>query len=210
MKTDDLITLLSADARPQPRMSQAWSLALAAGSTAAVLLTITLLRPRSDLLAVLPSWRFLMKFVLCGSLALAAYVLSRRLARPDEDGLPLWLLAIPAGLVVALVIIEMAATPSTTWWSHMVGGNNRWCLLFVPLLSSLPLMASLKVLSYGAPTRPRLAGFAAGLLAGGIGAAAYALHCVDDSPFFVAVWYSLGIAIVSLVGAFLGSRLLRW
>jgi hypothetical protein len=65
-------------------------------------------------------------------------------------------------------------------------------------------------LRHGAPTRPALAGAAAGLLAGGLGAAVYASYCVEDSAFFLATWYTLAIAIVTSIGSALGARLLRW
>jgi hypothetical protein len=71
-------------------------------------------------------------------------------------------------------------------------------------------MTMLVALRRGAPLRPGIAGAVAGLCAGGLGAALYATHCIDDSPLFVAVWYSLAIAVVSLVGAVAGSRMLRW
>jgi hypothetical protein len=61
-----------------------------------------------------------------------------------------------------------------------------------------------------APTRPRAAGFAAGLLAGSVGACGYALSCPEVSPAFVAVWYTLGIALTGALGAALGTRVLRW
>ena len=54
------------------------------------------------------------------------------------------------------------------------------------------------------------AGAVAGLAAGGIAAAIYAWHCPDDSPLFLATWYSLAIAIVVAAGFLLGRRLLRW
>ena len=38
----------------------------------------------------------------------------------------------------------------------------------------------------------------------------YAAHCTDDSPLFIAAWYSLAIAFVTVVGAVIGSRALRW
>jgi len=43
-----------------------------------------------------------------------------------------------------------------------------------------------------------------------LAAALYALHCTDDSPLFVATWYSLAIAGVTVLGWAVGSRLLRW
>jgi hypothetical protein len=61
-----------------------------------------------------------------------------------------------------------------------------------------------------APTRLALAGAAAGLVGGATGATAYALHCVETSPAFVLVWYSLGLAATSAPGALLGRRMLHW
>lgn len=37
-----------------------------------------------------------------------------------------------------------------------------------------------------------------------------ALHCMDDSVPFVALWYGGTIASCTLAGAMLGPRLLRW
>jgi len=50
----------------------------------------------------------------------------------------------------------------------------------------------------------------AGLVAGGISAAAYALHCPDDSLPFVALWFGGTIVLCTLGGAALGPRLLHW
>ena len=78
-----------------------------------------------------------------------------------------------------------------------------------PPPQSLPALA--KALT---PTRPGevavLTGFLAGLLAGGLGAAAYAADCPDDSPLFVMTWYPVGILALGALGAFAGSKLLRW
>jgi hypothetical protein len=57
---------------------------------------------------------------------------------------------------------------------------------------------------------PALAGSVAGLLAGGIAAAVYAAHCDNDSPLFVATWYTLAIAGLALLGAIGASRFARW
>jgi hypothetical protein len=76
---------------------------------------------------------------------------------------------------------------------------------------SLPILAALLFgLRYGAPTRPVLAGAGAGLLSGALSASLYIAHCPDDSPLFVAAWFTLAIAISTGVGALAGRRLLRW
>jgi hypothetical protein len=91
-----------------------------------------------------------------------------------------------------------------------MGSNSRLCLASITLLSVAPLVALLVALRAGAPRSPAMAGAAAGLLAGGLGAVLYAIHCPDDSPLFVALWYVPAVALVVLAGAAAGSRVLRW
>ncbi|RTL73692.1 MAG: DUF1109 family protein, partial [Bradyrhizobiaceae bacterium] len=43
-----------------------------------------------------------------------------------------------------------------------------------------------------------------------LGATLYASHCADDSPLFVATWYTLAAAFVTLIGAMAGRRVLRF
>ena len=61
-----------------------------------------------------------------------------------------------------------------------------------------------------APTRLSLAGAAAGLLAGGVGAAIYALHCDEMGAPFLALWYVLGMLMPATLGALIGRHVLRW
>lgn len=61
-----------------------------------------------------------------------------------------------------------------------------------------------------APTRLRLAGAAAGLAAGAVGAPVYCLHCPELSAVFVGFWYLLGMLIPAALGALLGPRVLAW
>jgi hypothetical protein len=55
-----------------------------------------------------------------------------------------------------------------------------------------------------------LAGAVAGLLAGGLAATFYAAHCFDDSPLFVATWYTIAIIILAALGALGGRFFVRW
>ena len=80
--------------------------------------------------------------------------------------------------------------------TRLVGNNSRICMTAIPLLS-LPLLAGALIgLRHGAPSRPALAGAIAGLLSAGLAATLYASHCTDDSPLFVATWYTLATALV--------------
>jgi hypothetical protein len=89
--------------------------------------------------------------------------------------------------------------------TRLVGSNSRVCLTAIPLMS-LPLLAAALIgLRHGAPTRPALAGAIAGLLSAGLAATLYASHCTDDSPLFVATWYTLATALVTAIGALAGS-----
>ncbi|MCC8942470.1 DUF1109 family protein, partial [Bradyrhizobium sp. Arg68] len=65
-------------------------------------------------------------------------------------------------------------------------------------------------LRQGAPAQPAVAGAVAGLLSAGLAATIYASHCTDDSPLFVATWYTLATAIVASVGAIAGKQVLRY
>jgi hypothetical protein len=92
----------------------------------------------------------------------------------------------------------------------MIGKNSWMCMTAIPVLS-LPILAGALIgLRHGAPARPAVAGAVAGLLSAGLAATLYASHCTDDSPLFVATWYTLATALVTAVGALAGSKLLKW
>ena len=210
MKTDDLIEALSIDATsPQPSMTRTWLGALSAGALGSALLMVFTLKLRPDFLEALRTVRFDLKFVITLWLAIPACLLARRLADPvgrNSAGL----LAIAPALLVMAVLAELAVLPHDLWLGALVGTNTYWCLGFIPIFS-LPVLAALFVaLRRGAPIRARLTGLMAGLAAGGFGATVYAAHCTDDSPLFVATWYTIGIAVTAALGAALGPRLLRW
>jgi len=121
-----------------------------------------------------------------------------------------WLLWLGPVLLAIGVGIELATTPVDSWSRRWLGHNAAHCLSLVPLLSIPSLPCLFLALRRAAPHRPALAGATAGLLAGSIGAVLYALTCPDDSPLFVATWYSIAIGAVAGVSAMIGNRWLRW
>lgn len=212
MKTDQLIAALAADAKSSEMpIGRALLLAVTAGAVGAVLLFFVSIGPRPDLAAALETPRFLFKWVVTLTLFASAAGLVWHLARPGAVP-SAWVTALVAApLLLALAsLIELARVPASAWAMEAVGKNSLVCMVLIPILSAAPLVAVILALRYGATTRPVLAGGAAGLLAAGIGTTLYATHCQDDSPLFLAVWYVIAVAIVTLLGALLGGRLLRW
>ncbi len=212
MKTGDLIAALSAD-RPEPARAplRVMLIAVCAGALIAGALLMLTLRPRGDFMQAMTTLRFDFKFVVTLLLAATAFVVANDMARPEVQRsrlrVALWIVPV---LLVAAVVLELFAVPQAQWVDKLVGHNMRFCTAFIPFFSLGPLALMLWALRRGAPANPARAGAVAGLVAGGIGAAFYAAHCFDDSPLFVATWYTLAIVLVAGLGAFLGSRLLRW
>jgi|RhiMethySRZTD1v2_1073278.scaffolds.fasta_scaffold192440_2 hypothetical protein len=212
MDTNELIRAIAADARrPAMPMRRAWQIAVLAAVLLAASAFLVMLGPRHDLGEALRTIRFPFKFVVTSSLAVSALVLLRRLSRPTGaalDRLPLLLLA-PALLALAIAA-ELLVVPPSQWMVRMIGTNSLFCLTFIPLIGIAPLATFLATLRYGAPSRPAIAGAVAGLLAGAVSGSFYALHCADDSPLFLAVWYTAAIAILAALGAMIAPRIAQW
>jgi hypothetical protein len=209
MQTDDLIRALAADRRPRMPVGRGMGVALAAGLAVSALGFFAVLGLRPDIADAVQTPRFLMKFVETLLLTVAAAFVVLRTARPGA-GVPLYALAVPVGVLAAAVIAELILVPPGQWETKLVGSNSRVCLTAIPLLSLPLLAAALFALKRGAPANAVRAGAVAGLLASGIAATLYAMHCPDDSPLFVATWYVIATAVVTGIGAVAGSRLLRW
>ncbi|MFM1987744.1 MAG: hypothetical protein RJA99_701 [Pseudomonadota bacterium] len=211
MKTDTLIDMLARNAGPAPRALAAKRLSPAAvvGALASAWAAVAWfgLIPWS-LFGTPAPWT---KMAYGGALAAAAAWWAARLSRPAAP------IARPRGAVVGVVLATAAAglvswlsTPADGRSAALLGHSWAICPPTVLALSLPALAAALWAVRGLAPTRPRAAGFAAGLMAGSVGAMGYALACPEASVAFVAVWYSLGILLTGALGAALGARVLRW
>jgi hypothetical protein len=131
------------------------------------------------------------------------------LSRPDGEARHGWLL-LPALILAGGIGLELAHAPQSVWKARLLGDHPLACFAWVILLSLPVLAGALFALRAGAPTRPRTSGAMAGLLAGGVAAALYTLHCPENSLLFIAAWHVPAVALVSLLGAAVAPRLLRW
>lgn len=212
METDQLIRTLAADNAHRARpvgVVLALSLLLAAPVSIAIFMTELGVRP--DVMTAMRNPFFDLKFAVTLALAISAIAISLHLSRPEASlrGWA-WLLLIPIGLLVAGIIGEMMMPQRPPMMTRLVGRNAWNCLTSIPLMALPLLAAALLGLRHGAPTRPAVAGAIAGLLSTGLAATLYASHCTDDSPLFVATWYTIAAMLVTAIGALAGPRVLRF
>jgi len=213
VKTEALIDLLArgpvaAEPRlPERRVATAALLTL----PVVVIAMLVILGLRADLVAAAGLPMFWLKLAFPLSLAAVAYQAVTRLARPADTAAGAWAgVALVVGTIWVLALGSLlAAAPAER--ATLILGETAWsCVLGVAGLS-LPLFAAtLWTLRSLAPTRPRLAGAAAGLFSGALAATVYALHCDEMTMGFLAVWYVLGMLVPTAVGALVGPRVLRW
>ncbi len=213
MKTDDLVALLSTNPEPVDRSSVIRTLcvALAAGTLVAVSIMLVELGVRPDLMTARALIFLAVKLSFAVGIVGLALVYLTRLARPGgERRAPPFLVAVPFLVIVLLAAISLGFAPSSHWNKMVVGDEWLECVLSVPIIAIVPFAIAIWAVRRAAPTNLARAGAFAGLIAGGVSAMAYALHCTDDSLPFVAVWYGGTIVLCTLAGAALGPRLLRW
>ncbi len=212
MSTQNLIDALVADRESiDAPIVTTVALAIALGFTVSAAVFVWQLGWRPDIGQASQTVRFLFKFVATLAALVPAIALAAHLARPDANpGMWGWALLIAPILLVVGVSAELLVLPVNVWTIKLIGTNARFCLTVIPLLAIAPLAALLFALSRGAPSEPRLAGAIAGIAAGALAATLYAFNCTDDSPLFVATWYTIAIGAVALAGSLIGERVLRW
>ena len=211
MKTNELIDLLAEDSVSGRPFARILGVAVACAILVTGAMFFAAIGFRPDIAQAVESGRFLFKFVVTVTLAVAATGAILKIGRPGVAvaGWGFMLAAVPA-LLACAVGFELVAVPESAWLARLVGRNAWTCLTVIPLLAIAPLVCLLVALRYGAPTRPRLAGALAGLAASGIAATFYASNCTDDSPLFVATWYIVASTLVVVVGCLAGDKFLRW
>jgi hypothetical protein len=213
VKTDDLIAMLSTNVEPvNPwRVGRTIAVAVAAGAVVAVGAVLISLGVRADLMEARAFIFLLLKLLFTATIVVLASIYLARLARPGgERRSRMALTALPFLGIIALAAISLVQAPHSHW-DHMIVGD-QWleCILSVPIIAIVPFAVVIWAMRQACPTHLVRTGALCGLVAGGLSAAGYALHCADDSLPFVALWYGGTVALCTLAGATLGPRLLRW
>jgi hypothetical protein len=215
MKTDRLIEVLSANLEPvkRGRLWKALVWAIGVGIVTAFLVMLVTVGVRSDF-GMETHWGFTaLKLLFTLSLIGTGTIFLIRSMSPGRGSRKSFLLVFLPFLVIGsagLVALVLVAASPESCIRMMMGMRWQTCLLCIPLFAVVPFMALIWALRRGAPTNLQRTGAIAGLVAGALGATAYAFYCGDDSLPFIAIWYGGSIALCTFIGAKLGPKLLRW
>lgn len=194
-----------------PAATQAWSTGrlharlmevAAAGALAAVLLVLFWLKPRPDFWVAIGHPFFWIKGLYTATLAAIALGGAVAAARP---GAPLWP-ALGAGGAVVVVMTLAAAFEAPGLDAALIAhifdpGGAFNCVFYIAVLSVPMLLVAGVGLRGVELERPGLTGLFVGLFCGGVAATIYGVHCQDSTFLFVALWYSLGVALCGVAGA---------
>jgi hypothetical protein len=218
---DDFINGLAADLRPVKPLSagQLWLIAaLIFVVTAMVVVGVYQMRPElaHDTMAnILLAPMLVIKPVYFLGLGLLGMLAVKGLSRPDGHISPLTLGTIALLLMGLIFSFTQAVTGADSGefarQLAMSVESNRLC---VGTIMGGGLAAWFALWAFWlrktATQWPRTLGALSALSSAGLSAGAYALHCQMDSPIYIVVFYIVPVAIMTIIGAALGSRLLRW
>ncbi len=213
MKTTELIDVLSTNVErvnPQ-RITRNLQIAIVVGLMLALVSGVAALGVRSDVknsdafLFLIIKIAFGVAVTILGS----HYLLKH--ARPGGE-LRSWIVltGVPFVALMGLAGASLISAPASHWDDMVMGEQWLECLLSIPVIAVAPFALIMWAVRKAAPTNLTRTGALVGLVAGGVSAVAYALHCTDDSFPFVALWYGGTIVFCTLGGALVGPRLLRW
>lgn len=213
MKTAELVELLAtAEEAVAPNAvgrRLAWALAASVPVSAALMVAWLGIRP--DLAQAAGEPMFWGKVAFVALLSGGGLMAAARLARPGASLAPLpGLLAVPVLAMWLLAAVTLAGAAPGERLELFLGVSWDECALNIATLSLPVFVAAMWAMQGLAPTRLRLAGAGAGLLAGAVAALVYTLHCPESEAPFLGTWYLLGMLIPVAAGALLGPRLLRW
>lgn len=211
--SDDLIDRLVGELRPTPRRAlQARLFGWAGlGILVSAIIMVTWLGLRPDMMRAPGTMMFWSKFAYTAIFAVVGGLAALNLARPGGAlirqmiGLAVLVLLVGVGGLAQLMLMGPDQVTRL-----VMGSTALRCPFYIVALAAPIYAAVVFAMRRAAPTNPTLAGFAAGLFAGGAGAWVYAFHCTESGMPFIAIWYTLGVLASATIGAVIGRFVLRW
>jgi hypothetical protein len=213
MRTESLVDRLSQDLRPVRRRSlvrEALLLLLLGAVELASFLGMGFMRPDMPVAMEAPSfWWKLTSTGLIAVLGAGVAILSADPARSPRRGLR-WILACTVAILASFWLIDAAGNGVADLVRRLDWPQGLQCVWQMIVLSIPPAVALGVLIRRAAPTDRSGTALAAGLSSAAWGAFVFVFACPVDDPLYIAVWYTVGCSIVTLLGRTILIRLSRW
>ena len=122
------------------------------------------------------------------------------------------------GLVAAMLglallagwLVDALGTPGSALMSRLDWRHGLECDSWILALSIPPLIAFALLARRGAPVRLHASALLVGLASAAWGGFVFALGCPFDDPLYIAVWYAIAGAVITIVARLVLPRIARW
>jgi hypothetical protein len=213
MRTESLVDRLSQDIRPVRRRSiarEALLLLFLAGIEIAAFLGMGFMRPDIPVAMEAPSfWWKLTSMGLIAVLGAGVAILSADPIRSPRRGLR-WILVCLVAILASGWLIDAAGNDLADLVHRLDWTQGVQCVWKMVVLSIPPAVALGVLIRRGAPTDRAGTALAAGLSSAAWGAFVFVFACPSNDPLYIAVWYTVGCSIVTILGRTMLIRLSRW
>jgi hypothetical protein len=213
MRTESLVDRLSQDLSPVRRRSivrEALLLLFLGVVEVAAFLGLGFMRPDMPVAMEAPSfWWKLTSMGLIAVLGAGIAILSADPARSPRRGLR-WILVCIVAILASGWLIDAAGNGLVDLVRRLDWPHGVQCVWKMIVLSIPPAIALGVLVRRGAPTDRAGTALAAGLSSAAWGAFVFVFACPVDDPLYIAVWYTVGCSIVTILGRAILIRLSRW
>ena len=213
MRTESLVDHLSQNLRPVRRRSvirEALLLLLLAVVEGGVFLAMGFMRPDMPVAMEAPSfWWKLTSMGLIAVLGASVATLSADPVRSPRRGLR-WILALLVAIFATGWLIDASGHGLADLARRLDWQQGLQCVWKMIALSIPPAVALGVLIRRGAPTDRAGTALAAGLSSAAWGAFVFVFACPSDDPLYIAVWYTVGCSIVTILDRAILIRLSRW
>jgi hypothetical protein len=212
METDRLITHLVECADPVKPLPFPWTRAMAwlVLSAPYIALVVLVVSPRTDLIAKLADWRFLLEQMAALATAVTAATAAFATVIPGYSRSAILFPALP----LAIWLGSLSLGSIQTWLRYGAAGLTpelEWiCFPAIALAGSVPAIALAVMLRRGVPLMPCVTTGLGGLAAAGLGDFGLRLFHQQDASLMVLVWQVGSVAILTGIAACSGRYILNW
>lgn len=213
MRTESLVDQLSRDlqpVRPRSPVRDAMLLLALAVAEIAVFLGLGFMRPDMPAAMDQPSlWWKLASMGIIAGLGASVTILAADPLRSPRRGLR-WMFVCIAVIFASGWLIDAGGSDLGQLLHRLDWRNGLQCVWKMDVLSLPAAIGMAILLRRGAPTDREGTALAAALSAAGWGAFVFVFACPSDDPLYIAVWYTVGCAIVTLLGRAILLFVSRW